>query len=307
MMLLILSRRGDTTVDLVLPKLARRGVDSLMWDPGDSGHRMTATVRGSEIGVRLGRTDLAEVSAVWVRRPGRPAGQIWASFLTDVWELLPATWFPCSPSHEVRADNKLAQLALAARLGLRIPETTVTSDPHELGLAYARAGGKLIAKPPGKRAISVDGEEHLFYTTLVSRRHLASRHRLRHEPITLQPYVEKSVEIRVTVVGERVFPVEIDSQAARTTRVDWRLADSSRVRNSPHELPADVADRCRELTRELGLAYGAIDLIRTPEGEYVFLELNPNGQWEGHERLAGVPISDAVADWLAAAVRKDTA
>ena len=49
-----------------------------------------------------------------------------------------------------------------------------------------------------------------------------------------------------------------------------------------------------------GLVYGAIDMRLTAEGEYVFLEVNPAGQWLFIEERTGQPITAAVADCLAA-------
>jgi glutathione synthase/RimK-type ligase-like ATP-grasp enzyme len=48
----------------------------------------------------------------------------------------------------------------------------------------------------------------------------------------------------------------------------------------------------------LGLCYGAIDMVLTPDGRYVFLEINPNGQYLWIEEAAGLPISDAICDLL---------
>ena len=46
---------------------------------------------------------------------------------------------------------------------------------------------------------------------------------------------------------------------------------------------------------ELGLVFGAIDMICTPAGEHVFLEVNPGGEWGMLERDLGLPIADAIA------------
>jgi glutathione synthase/RimK-type ligase-like ATP-grasp enzyme len=51
----------------------------------------------------------------------------------------------------------------------------------------------------------------------------------------------------------------------------------------------------RALMTELGLVFGAIDLICTPAGEYVFLEVNPGGEWGMLERDLRLPIADAIA------------
>ena len=46
------------------------------------------------------------------------------------------------------------------------------------------------------------------------------------------------------------------------------------------------------------LNYGAFDLILTPNGRYIFLEINPVGEFYWLEKHAGLPISQAIADIL---------
>ena len=53
------------------------------------------------------------------------------------------------------------------------------------------------------------------------------------------------------------------------------------------------------LVRRLGLHYGTIDMVLTPDGRYVFLEINPNGQYLWIEKQSGLPITEAVCDLLA--------
>ncbi|GAA3102440.1 MvdC/MvdD family ATP grasp protein [Streptosporangium carneum] len=322
-MILILSDRQDDAVEMVLPKLRARGVPVTWWDPGDFPARgsLTAAFTGQghrivlDTGAGAGPLDLAQVRAVWWRRPNRPTPAenvtepshrrhvVWqAEFLLDgAWELAPARWLPARRDVERRAHNKIIHMARAVALGFSVPETVYTNDPFELAPAYERAGGDLIAKQINSDEFTLDGVDHRTYTTVLTRRHLTSRHRLRHEPVILQPYVPKAVELRVIVVGDRVFAMEIDSQASRTARDDWRHYDDDRVRHGAHRLPEDLERRCADLVAALDLTYGAIDLILTPEGEYVFLEINPNGAWGFVEHHTGLPIAEAIADWLAAA------
>jgi glutathione synthase/RimK-type ligase-like ATP-grasp enzyme len=70
------------------------------------------------------------------------------------------------------------------------------------------------------------------------------------------------------------------------------------ARFEPVELPAGVLDRLQRLMAELGLVYGAIDMRRTPDGRYVFLEVNPAGQWLFVEERTGQAITEAVAEYL---------
>ncbi|TMR91665.1 MvdC/MvdD family ATP grasp protein [Nonomuraea basaltis] len=318
-MILILSDPLDDTVDMVMPKLLRRNIPVTWWDSGEfpARSRLTVAFADGEHRITLhtenGTLDLSTVTAVWRRRPTPSAASAgvsepshrehvdWqAQFLLDgAWDLIPARWLPSRREPERQAHNKIIHMARAAALGFSIPETSFTNDPAELVPAYERAEGRLIAKQINSDNFTIDGEDHRTYTTVLTRRHLTSRHLLQHEPVILQPYVPKAVELRVIVVADEVFAAEIDSQASRTAREDWRHYDDDRVRYAAHALPADVEKRCVELVASFGLTYGAIDLILTPEGDYVFLEINPNGAWGFIEMRTGLPISDAIAAWLA--------
>ena len=70
------------------------------------------------------------------------------------------------------------------------------------------------------------------------------------------------------------------------------------LRMRPIELPTPVADGIHALMDRLGLVYGAIDFRRTPGGEYLFLEINPAGQWLFIEHQTHQPITEAMADAL---------
>lgn len=70
------------------------------------------------------------------------------------------------------------------------------------------------------------------------------------------------------------------------------------MRNEPYELPEPIATAAIELTHGFGLNYSSIDFIVTPQGDHVFLELNPNGQFLWLEFEAGLPLSSRMADLL---------
>jgi glutathione synthase/RimK-type ligase-like ATP-grasp enzyme len=136
-------------------------------------------------------------------------------------------------------------------------------------------------------------------TEPVRPRDLVHAEDLRLCPIITQAAIPKALELRATVVGDEVLTVAIHSQQTRHTRHDWRRFDHDRTPITRYALDPVSQQRCRDLVRQLGLAYGAIDLILTPDGRIVFLEINPNGQYLWLELLGGVPISDSVARWLA--------
>jgi glutathione synthase/RimK-type ligase-like ATP-grasp enzyme len=63
-------------------------------------------------------------------------------------------------------------------------------------------------------------------------------------------------------------------------------------------VPDRVSVLLMKLCAELGLVYAAVDFRLTPEGEYIFLELNPAGQWLFIEQATQMPIGAALADLL---------
>jgi glutathione synthase/RimK-type ligase-like ATP-grasp enzyme len=117
--------------------------------------------------------------------------------------------------------------------------------------------------------------------------------------MTFQEQVSKALELRVTVVGERVMAAAIDSQASVRAAHDWRR-DGVRLVNSwqPYELPVETEEKLLRVMDYFGLNYGAADFIVTPEGRHVFLEVNPVGEFFWLELHPGLPISSAIADVL---------
>jgi glutathione synthase/RimK-type ligase-like ATP-grasp enzyme len=98
-------------------------------------------------------------------------------------------------------------------------------------------------------------------------------------------------------MGSTVFAARIDSQTNpdEVGRTDWRMGQNIAM---SYSLPDAVAEKCRTIVKEYGLAFGAIDLIKTPDGRYVFLELNPNGQWAWLEELTGDPYIETFVKLL---------
>lgn len=196
------------------------------------------------------------------------------------------------------AESKPRQLVIAREVGLEIPATLTTNDPEAARAFAEKYRGRLVAKMLSSFAVYEDGKENVVFTTEVTDKHLENLDSLHLCPITFQEKIEKAVELRITVVGNQVFAAAVDSTAMSGAEVDWRrrgalLVDTWR----PYELPAEIADKMREVTRRLHLHYGAIDVIVTPDGRYVFLECNPVGEFFWLDRV--FPISHAIADLLA--------
>jgi glutathione synthase/RimK-type ligase-like ATP-grasp enzyme len=215
-------------------------------------------------------------------------------FLQDIWATVDCAWFPGSPTLIAKAQNKILQLDIAARLGFSLPPTLVTNDPSQLQSFWQEHDGQLISKLPSEIYFNFYGKSHARYTEPVTHWDLAAIHSASISPVMYQKTIQKKQEIRATVVGENIYATAIGSQISNRTRLDWRHYDR---RATPHDaivLPPLIAQRCVDITHRLGINFGAIDLIETPEGDHVFLEINPAGQWGWIEGASGLPITEAV-------------
>jgi glutathione synthase/RimK-type ligase-like ATP-grasp enzyme len=196
------------------------------------------------------------------------------------------------------AGNKVRQLRLARALGLEVPRTLVTNDGAQVRSFFEQVRGRMVAKMLTPLSQSMEGGQPFVYTSAIGPEHLEELEGLRHSPMVFQERIDKARELRVAVVGERCFVGAIDASRSVAGQVDWRRAGPHECRWEPGELPAEVAVRLERLVAALGLVYGAVDLIVTPEGRHVFLEVNPGGEWGMLERELGLPIAAALAEAL---------
>jgi glutathione synthase/RimK-type ligase-like ATP-grasp enzyme len=125
----------------------------------------------------------------------------------------------------------------------------------------------------------------------------ADLERIRVSPEIFQKFVPQAYEVRATVVGKHVFSGKIDSQARVETQIDWRHRPFD-IEEIPIKLPPEVEAKIHMFMEAFGLVYGAFDFIVTPDGRYVFLEINPTGQYMWVEARTKLPITMALADVL---------
>lgn len=304
---LIVAQAGDLHTLAVMQALQQRGVAAEWIDSADLGGalRLSCSLDGeaaATLALPAGRRlSLAEFGCVWWRRPQRPPTPAdldeptrefirneWEHFLYGLEAFVDARWVN-SPAASQRASRKAIQLIQARALGLRVPRTLISNDPDEV-LKLAADAPPLVYKRLG-----TTGRADTL-TRLLADADLQRLHTLPACPAIFQECIPARLDIRVTVMGRKLYAVEIDSQSGDAP-LDWRLDHGVGMR--PHELDPDTELRLLALTRQLGLAYGAIDLRLTPEGEYVFLEINPGGQFLFLELVTGLPLSQHLAEFLA--------
>ncbi len=319
MSVLIITRSDDNeSVRMVAQAIERKGGEAIRFDtdryPTDV--RLTAYYERDEERLTLtndmGEFNLREVTAIWHRRLNFGAGlplsldtQLRDASLAETRAAAQGMLASLKAfrmdavEHIRRAENKQLQLQVARSLGLEIPRTLTTNDPAAVHAFAHSCQNGMVTKMLSSFAIYEEGRELVVFTNPVKPEDLADLSGLRLCPMTFQEMIPKALELRTTVVGRRVMSASINSQASERAAHDWRRDGLRLIQNwQAYELPREIEEKILRLMDHFDLNYGAIDIIVTPDGRHVFLEINPVGEFFWLERYTDLPISDAIADVL---------
>jgi glutathione synthase/RimK-type ligase-like ATP-grasp enzyme len=315
-MLLFLDQQQDMHADWVEAECDRRGVPYVRFctETFPTEARLSIHIAEGNVGglLRLPGREVAleAVTGIWYRRPGEitldpTLDEAYLQFarmeaeemLYGLYRVLWDRRWVNLPHLMYAANHKIYQLRLARQLGLQTVPTLVTNDPAEALAFFQACGGAMIYKAMRQVAIAyTDGSAHGIYTTLITRENLEQHlESIRYIPCLFQQLIPKQFELRINVIGDHVWAAAIYTQEAEHTKLDFRPY-TQEVRHEPFLLPPALEAKCLELNRRLGLRMSNMDMIVTPDGDYVFLEVNPNGQWAWVEDQVGFPLATALVD-----------
>ncbi|MFE1326696.1 ATP-grasp ribosomal peptide maturase [Streptomyces sp. NPDC058735] len=314
---LVVTALEDVTADLVVAALNEREVPVVRVDPADIGPALTFGFRidadRAEWGGRLRTTsrevEPGEVAAVYWRRPTpygarfahlpRQQGEFAAAEarhgLGGVLHGLSGARYVNHPAAVARAEFKPAQLRTFARLGLRIPPTLVTND-EQAAREFAAEHGTVVCKTFRGLPAGDDGRAGAIWTQRVDPETFDDT--LAMTAHLFQAEIPKSGDVRVTVVGRRVFAQRV---AAPDGALDWRRGDWGALLHVPVTVPPPVETALHAYLASFGLVFGCFDFALTGGGDrpehWTAIECNPNGQWGW---LPDAPdIAEAFAEILA--------
>lgn len=189
-------------------------------------------------------------------------------------------------SAATRSHAKLLQLKLAVECGLAIPTTLFSNDPQDIRyflLRHEREG--VIYKPHCSNFWFEEQRMRISYTTPISFLELPNNQALQLTPGIFQKEIKKQYELRITYFGGYMVAAKLDSQAHVDGKVDWRAISGRRLTIEPYILPESLAHKIQVLMKKMGLVFGALDFIKSEEDEYIFLEVNEQGQFLWKEEL----------------------
>lgn len=315
MTVLVLSEDCDPTVDRVVELLAARGVPVFRCDTGWFPGRLDLDAElGAGGWAGSMRTEhrvvrLEEVRSVWFRRPTSfsfPVRMSGSERQHAMWEAklglggvltsLPARWVN-PPAAEADCGYKPAQLDHARRCGLTVPDTLVTNRSAAVRRFIDGLGGQVVVKPLGFSVVFEAGHGRPVYTHVLTADDLADLRGVEATAHLFQRYIaDKQFEVRLTVVGERMFAAAIHAHSDHG-RVDWRAEPSSPT-YTVLDVPDHVAAGVRAFMAGFGLVFGAHDFAVDDTGTWWWFECNASGQFGFIEAATGLPISEALADLL---------
>ncbi len=304
-MILILSRKNDTAAGLVIAELKKREKDYIHLNLEDANQMEFAfnIIDGEwKIKVEDIEIDLINLKSVLYRKPlypllndeKFPAGirnfiqSQWHSLIRGLIQIPNVFWINNFELMQI-AELKLLQLSKAKEIGFEIPETLITNSITCAREFSVKNNLEIITKALFSRTIKNDGDIYMSYTNEIGEITDDLKNELALLPIIFQKKIYPKDDLRIVVLGEKVFCGKIG-----TVKLDWRKSIDD-VTLESYRLPDDIADKCIRIVKEFGLYYGAIDLVKKDE-HYYFLELNSCGEWDFLQTL--YPIAEVIADML---------
>jgi len=197
--------------------------------------------------------------------------------------------------------NKIKVLELAKNLDLNIPDFIISNNFEQINLFYNKNNTKIILKPVFETGdFNIDDEYYPQYNILLSENLLKNMKKKNYLfPLLFQEYIEKDFEIRTFILEDKLYSIAIFSQQNNRTIVDYRnYSPTDSNRNVAYKLPKMIESKLLKLMKLLNLDTGSVDIIKSKDNKYYFLEVNPVGQFGELSRVGNYYIEREIASLL---------
>lgn len=213
----------------------------------------------------------------------------WNAFIRNLIIFDKVKWIN-NPVDTYRAENKIFQLTKAAEMGLNIPKTVAGNicPPLDKNKRY-------VVKSIDTAIFNEENMEMFMYSAVMTGKEILESE-LSLAPVFIQEYLENKVDLRVTYISGKTYPVKILSNDAGI-ECDWRKMDKDSLQYIPCQISVEIDLRIKQLMQTLNLEFGGIDLIESC-GKTYFIEVNPTGEWGWLESNTNIRIDEAIVDSL---------
>lgn len=192
--------------------------------------------------------------------------------------------------------NKIEMLFLAQKTGLAIPCSLITGQKETLK-HFSLLHKDIICKTIGNGfRLNYHNTEYLISPHIMDNIDTLPQSFI---PSLVQDYKEKEFDVRVFYINKRCFTSAIFSQDFEESKIDFRINPSMKnnVRISPIKLPANIECKLSKMMSLANLNMGTIDLVYQ-KGKFIFLEVNPQGQFGGYANVCGFNLYQIIAEEL---------
>lgn len=195
--------------------------------------------------------------------------------------------------------SKIESLIVASRNGLSIPETIISSSVTSFK-DYMNDSSKLWIT----KSIS-DEFSYRFRTstlcagfpTLLKFDDIKPKSEWIF-PSLVQAKIEKKYELRIVFLNGDFYSMAIFTKSQESSNIDYRRSNVRDMKVASYNLPDAIQEKLTRFMKELGLNFGSIDMIVTRNNEYVFLEVNPSGQFGWMSRKCNFNLERKIAEYF---------
>ena len=318
-MILCVTHSSDFyTIDIVQQYLQKKGYASFRFNTDEFGmqYRFGYTLQEYELVAGGQSIRVSQIQAVWHRKlwemkVPEALDPAYRDIFTREYQtgrdvffhaLQHLPWMNALPAAHATGNDKLRQLSAARAAGLAVPQTIFTNDAKAALGFFNHCNADIVVKLHNALSNSMQGNAPFFPTTKLTAGDERHFDQLAYCPMILQEYIHKQYELRTIYVDGAFFTGKIAFTGAEPA--DWRTLKTGSAHWQRYELPLPVQQKIDMLMRSLQLTFGAIDIIRRrPGGEYVFLEVNPQGEWGMLQKELGYPIGETIAEKLISRIK----
>lgn len=303
-MIMIFSINNDTTTDKVMDWIQYFGRECVRWNSENTYDETPYSINLSQEGFSFNATingigiSSKDINAVWFRKglfydqsesiqivKDEPANIKFKATIQkeilnanqSLYSCLNHADFLCHPQAAI--VQKTNALNIAKKSNLEIPDGIITNSKTQLKRFFQKYP-KVIIKPIGNiNPIAYKSHYYPIYTEILSQKDLEIIPDS-FSPSLVQEYIEKKYELRIFALDNKFYPMAIFSQMDSQTSIDFRQYNKEKPnRKVLYQLPDSLTRQLIVFMKSMNLNTGSIDMIRSTDGRYVFLEINPAGQF----------------------------
>ncbi len=191
--------------------------------------------------------------------------------------------------------DKYSQLKIAKQNELQIPESIITSNKDTLKEFKSQYSRIITKNLQASFSLYFENEVYQSFTSEVFDSDIQSLP-IFFYPSFFQELIEKDFELRIIYIDSHIYTCAI---LPNENNLDIRESvNTSQAVMLPYQLPVDIEMKICNFMKSINLQIGSLDMIYSKKGEYIFLEVNPSGQFLGYSNSCNYNIEKHIAYYL---------